>query len=88
MEIEHHDEREFVKWYRRPGSIERIKVWDGITLLLDARGQLEMPHVRDLGGGLHELRVRGGQQLRIVMLTYGRNDTQQRDIQRARRRMA
>ena len=96
MEIEHHDEREFVKWYQRLGPVERMKVRDEINWLLDARGRLEMPHVRELPHGLRELRIRVGQQprlyfqtieQRIVMLTYGRKDTQQRDMQRAWRRM-
>ncbi|MCW2973996.1 MAG: Phage derived protein Gp49-like [Thermoleophilia bacterium] len=96
MEIEHHDEREFVKWYQRLGPVERMKVRDELNWLLAAQGRLEMPHVRELPQGLRELRVRVGQQPRLYfqvidervrMLAYGRKDTQQRDMQRAWKRM-
>ena len=96
MEIEHRDDAEFVKWYRRLGSVEQAKVTWQLDLLMAVGASLGMPHVRDLGGGLRELRIRVGQQPRLYfevdgdiarMLTYGRKDTQQRDIVRARGRM-
>lgn len=96
MEIDHHDEAEFVKWFRRLGAVEQAKVTWQLDLLMAVGASLSMPHVRDLGGGLRELRIRVGQQPRLYfqvdgdvarMITYGRKDTQDRDIARARGRM-
>lgn len=96
MEIEHHDEREFVKWFRRLGPFEREKAQLVMHALRVDGTRLGMPLARDLGDGLYELRIRYGQQPRLyfefrsnelaLMLTYGRKDTQDRDIRRARRR--
>ena len=70
--------------------------WE-LDLLTAVRALLGMPHAIYLGAGLHELCVRVGQQPRlyfqidaegrITMLAYGRKDTQDRDIARARGRM-
>jgi putative addiction module killer protein len=96
MDIAHHDDAEFVKWYRRLGPVEQAKLTWQLDLLMAVGTALGMPHVRDLGDGLRELRVRVGRQPRLYfqiegtmarMLTYGRKDTQQRDIGRARGRM-
>ncbi|MBC7460141.1 MAG: type II toxin-antitoxin system RelE/ParE family toxin [Thermoleophilia bacterium] len=97
MEIEHHDEREFAKWYVRLGPVEKRKLRFELDRLEMEGVRLGLPHVRELGDGLYELRVRVGQQPRLYfeyasssrvrMLTYGRKDTQDRDIRRARGRM-
>jgi putative component of toxin-antitoxin plasmid stabilization module len=65
MKVEHHDDAEFVKWYRRLGSVEQAKVTWQLDLLMAVGAALGMPHVRDLGGGLGELRIRAGQQPRL-----------------------
>lgn len=96
MNVEHLDDSEFAKWYRRLGPVEQAKVTWEIDLLAEAGAAVGLPHVRDLGHGLRELRVRVGQQPRLYFtieggtarfLTYGRKDTQRRDIERAKRRM-
>jgi putative addiction module killer protein len=96
MEIEHRNEREFATWLRRLGAIERTKTAWELNHLIVLGMSVGMPHVRYLGDGLYELRVRMGQQPRLYfdahgdaarMLTYGRKGTQERDIQRARGRM-
>ena len=97
MDIEFWDEAEYEKWMRGLGAVERSKAaW--VVAALAMRGiDLAFPHVRWLGAGLFELRITSGQQPRLYytrigddkvrMLTYGRKDTQDRDIARARRRM-
>lgn len=96
VDIRHLDESEFAKWFRHLGAVEQAKATWELDLLMAAGAALGMPHVRDLGGGLRELRVRAGQQPRMyfvitggvaVFLTYGRKDTQERDMRRARGRM-
>ncbi|MBC7460143.1 MAG: type II toxin-antitoxin system RelE/ParE family toxin [Thermoleophilia bacterium] len=97
MDIEFLDTAEYVKWMRGLGAAEQSKVASQLELLAARGEELRLPHVRWLGRGLFELRVVIGQQPRlyfhrvggdlVVMLTFGRKDTQQRDIARARRRM-
>jgi putative addiction module killer protein len=96
MKLAYFSEREFIRWYRRLGPQQQAKVESELEALIATGPAVGMPVVRDLGHGLFELRIRIGQQPRlyfrsdddtIELLTYGRKDTQQRDIDRARRRM-
>ena len=101
MEAEHYDPAEFVKWTTRLPDAALAKIAAETALLLHVGRALGLPLVRQIGGSLSELRVsaHGGLRLyftilrsqdgieRVLFLTYGRKDTQERDIARARRRM-
>lgn len=93
VRVVHYSESEYAKWFSRLGPQAKATVAAEIALLAQ-RWPVGMPRVRNIGAGLHELRIMAhGLRLYFVIegeaitfLTYGRKDTQARDIDRARRR--
>ncbi len=96
MEIRFHDEREFHRWAARLSSQDKAALLRSIQELEASRQPIPMPHGRRIEHDLYELRPAGSRSsirayyLRIgsiaTFVAYGRKDTQQRDIERARRR--
>jgi len=96
VDIIHHSPNEYGKWFVRLGPLAKATVAAEIEMLA-ARWPVGMPRVRNLSGDLFELRIMAhGLRLyfsvdddedEITFLTYGRKDTQSRDIDRARGRM-
>ena len=94
MEIVHLDERRFRTWRARLGPDAQRHVERRLKLLGEHEVGLGMPNVRRLFGGAWELRIHSGLRMyfgvvegTIVLVEYGTKDTQQRDIQRAMRRL-
>jgi putative addiction module killer protein len=97
MEITFHDKREFQRWFHRLAANDQARVITSINDLQNAARPLPMPHGRNLGSGLHELRPSSGRATQrlyyavhgqqVILLCAGRKDTQDRDIDRARRRI-
>ena len=95
VRVEHRNPNEYRKGFARLSPDAQAFVAAEVELLA-VRWPVGMPRVRDLRGGLCELRISGFGGLRlyfevaedvIAFVTYGRKDTQQRDIDRARRRL-
>lgn len=92
MQIEHGNRDEYAKWMGRLSNPSAARVLAKLNLLALTGTNLQLPHVRRLGAGLCELRVDKYRLYFVVagdtatFLAYGEKDTQQRDIQRARRR--
>jgi putative addiction module killer protein len=94
VEVVHRNPNEYGKWFARLGPLPKAVVAAEIGLLA-THWPIGMPRVRALGGGLHELRIMAhGLRLyftvegdTITFVAYGRKDTQDRDIDRARGRM-
>jgi putative addiction module killer protein len=93
MEVVITNPREWKRWTSRLSSSARADVARKL-LAVAAQWPLGMPLVRDLNDGLHEVRCGGGIRVYLTqvghalhVLTAGHKDTQQRDIERARRRM-
>jgi putative addiction module killer protein len=97
MDLRFHDSREFQHWVLRLSTRDKANVTRAIQELAIATRPIPMPHGRRIDGDLHELRPSSGRSsIRIyyryegstaVILTTGRKDTQQRNIDRARGRM-
>src|SRR4030042_5251282 len=60
---------EFIK---KQQAKTKAKIVHKIRLLKEYGNQLAMPHVKILGGGLHEVRIRGEEELRILYGFKGR----------------
>ena len=94
MLIQHHSVREYERWFRRLDSRTKARVAAEVALLAEC-WPLGMPRVRRLEAGLYELWLLSlGLRIyftvtddMITLLTYGRKDTQQRDLDHARRRL-
>lgn len=93
MEVVITNTREWRRWMQRLAPAVRADVARKL-LAVAARWPVGMPLVRDLREGLFEVRCAGGIRIYLVhvddelrILTAGRKDTQQRDIERARGRM-
>lgn len=93
VRVEFHDEREFRKWLRAIGGEAAARVVTKLEVLRDSGGSaIGMPLVRRIDPDLHELRVSKHRVYfteapsAIRVLAVGEKDTQDRDIERARRR--
>lgn len=94
MELSFYKAREFDKWIETLGPVDRAKIVHMLVMLEEADRPLGMPQGRDIKHGLWELRSRSGHRVyytpvdtTALVLNQGRKDTQQRDIELARKRM-
>jgi putative addiction module killer protein len=95
VEVVFHNERAFERWLRRTGGDGPGRIAGKIALVAEHGGAVVgMPLVRSLGGDLHEIRITtwriyfAQEGAEMTVLCAGTKDTQQRDIARARGRMA
>lgn len=72
FEIQHHDEREYTRWFDRLAKVDQRRVIRARALLRTTGPALTMPHVRRLGRKLSELRI---DKHRIYFTTQGNTVT-------------